>query len=121
MESMVFPNLKEDGTFDIRLEFFPEVFVEKDAVNRWITSWLQENDPWVRRWRGAGDEVAKTDRLRFLDSFVTAPRCVGASSSSVLIRLTGRGSDAYWKDWMVRMIEEITNDLGLRFDRATDN
>jgi hypothetical protein len=117
---MVFPLLRQDGTFDIRLDFFLEHPVERDAVNQWLASWVQRNDPWEREWRGAGGEVVQIDCLRFFDSFLTVPQCISIYASCVSIRLNGRGSDAFWKDWMVRLIEEIVGDLCIRFDRATD-
>ncbi len=118
---MSFPHVRQDGTFDIVLEFSSDRPVERDVVDDWLASWLQANDPWERNWIGAGGEVVKVDRLRYADAFVAAPRIISVAASAISIELIGWGASAYWKDWMVRLIEEAIKDLELKFDRAVDS
>jgi hypothetical protein len=91
-----------------------------EAVTKWIAAWIRANDPWKRKWRGAEGNVVQVETLRYNDSFTALPKCGSAATSGVAIELTGRSQSAYWKDWMVRMIEGAESDLGLRFVRAVD-
>ena len=117
---MTFPHVRQDGTFSVRLEFCSDRSADRHIINEWLASWLRANDPWERTWKGAGGEVVQVDRLHFADAFLASPRCVSATSSYVSIELIGRGSSAYWKDWMVRIIEGVVSDLGFNFIRAVD-
>jgi hypothetical protein len=118
---MTFPRVRKDGTFTTRLEFASSRVFDRHAIDDWLASWIQANDPWERSWRGAGGRVVQVERLRFGDAFPEPPRCSEVTPSSVSIELTGRPARAYyWKDWMVRMIEGAVGELGLRFVRAVD-
>jgi hypothetical protein len=118
---MTFPHVRPDGTFTIRIDFASSRALDEKAVDDWLASWVQANDPWERTWRGAGRRIVQVERLRFGDAFPEPPKCAEVTTSSVSIELTGRATRAYyWKDWMARMIDDAVRELGLEFVRAVD-
>ncbi len=117
-----FPHRKDDGSFSIQLDFESQATVESGRVDDWLRQWLADNSPWIRLWRGAEGKVVKRDTMRFMDAFLREPKCILSKRGCVIIQLDGRSTDLFWKDWMVRMIEDVgAGELGLRFVRARNS
>ncbi len=101
-----FPALRSDGSFSLELIFHTEEAVDYARVVAWLSTWSTANYEWIREWRGAMHQVVKTDVLLWSRTFSRRPNVAVVTDDSVIIRLDVMPGAAFWKDWMVKLVEE---------------
>ena len=105
-----FPKRREDGTFTVDLLFSVTAPVSDDEVDTWLGAWAERNHTWVRNWH-AGGKVVSTDTLKLLEAFSRAPYRVATSEPFFVIRLHGTPNAPFWRDWVARIVTELTQDF----------
>ena len=116
-----FPARRPDGTFSIELLLESDHPLDREAVEDWLTRWCSANREWVRKWHGPGHQIVKTDMLRLSDAFIRDPWLEALTGNAISFRLEGTAEAPFWKDWMVKLVEDATESFpGLEFERAKD-
>jgi hypothetical protein len=106
MNKAKFPVRKTDGSFcvEIGLSAAPGAIMEFSArVQTWIlTDWMPYNSIWKREWR-TGNNLQTVDEqvLNFEDEFIGAPEVIGFETSVLQLRVFGKASAKFWKDWLI--------------------
>jgi len=117
-----FPRKRQDGTFSVDVVFASAAPPSRGEVVEWLQEWISSNGVWIREWRGAGDQVVQTDTLRFAEAFLANPRPVQWGDGEYVVRLDGTSVAPFWKDWMVRLVGDVTARFpALTFQTARDS
>src|SRR4051812_13579185 len=98
----IFPKVREDGTFCVRVVLS---IATQDAaglradLQRWMSKWGQDKEVWERQWRSG-----RMERLLYSDDFKAAPTIEISDASELHLRVEGTSSARLWKDWLVSRI-----------------
>ena len=116
-----FPKWRGDGTFSIELLLSMAEPPPGEILDIWLHEWSQRNGTWVRSWQGAAGKIVAKDTLQLLEAFQREPYRVASSEPFMVIRLDGTTSAPFWKDWLARLVKEVTAEFpGLTFVKARD-
>ena len=94
-----FPARRADGSFCIEIGLQGTGHIEADVarIRTWISdTWMPGNKTWTRNW-----ESGRVELLQYDDEFSAPPESVAGPNSEVQLRLQGRKTAKWWKDWMV--------------------
>lgn len=96
-----FPMLRPDGSFCVEV-----VLRTKSAhddrltyrLNIWLQNWVSSNRYWC----------FLNEQRDYFDEFYAAPAVISLKEREIRIRLQGKPSAKWWKDWLaLRIIEEL--------------
>lgn len=113
MTEIRFPKLLPDGTFCVEITLTVVTENEHELAQKiqewWVQVWIPNNKTWVRVWEtGPGLTGARTEKLRYDESFLTPPEVSRCGASELRFRLRGTGQSKLWKDWLVwRMMPDL--------------
>lgn len=117
-----FPKKRPDGSFSVELSFGMKGTLNSHRIAAWLADWSATNSEWVREWRGAAHAVVETDVLRWSDAYVRGPTITSITTEGIVIRLDARPDAPFWKDWMVRLIEDFVSEFPeLKFEGAVES
>lgn len=113
MTKVNFPKKYADGSFCVEIRLGVTDIRQASlgsTIQDWINvSWMHNRSTWKRQWR-TGPEQAVTEEqiLHYQDEFITPPEVVACDGSELRLRLFGRQSAKFWKDWLVsRLIPDL--------------
>jgi hypothetical protein len=100
-----FPARKADGSFcveigvqmtDLQIDFV-------SCVQTWINdAWMPQHGTWTREWKtGSNLATRQVQELRYDDEFMGPPEVAAGSASELQLRLRGKKTAKFWKDWVV--------------------
>jgi hypothetical protein len=113
MSPAQFPARSADGTFCVVIGVEMSGSVQGDLVPRiraWISdAWMPGNATWAREWRTGSDlATSRVEELHFNDEFTGPPEVSAGSTSELQLRLRGKKTSKFWKDWLVlRLVPEL--------------
>ena len=103
MASPAFPKRRNDGTFEILISI--EVSSKIPNLKGWVTEWVRTASPWNRTWSSGFSE--RTEVLAWNDAYETGPTIETNTDELVELKVRGRAAAPFWKDWMVRFVDEL--------------
>ena len=102
------PKRRGDGTFTLRAHFrvlAPNPSAAVALVRDYVSAWVRTNPIWMRVWR---ENVIREERLELANEFSNDPRVeAGVSGDRFAIVFAGKSEAIMWKDWVVRLVDEI--------------
>ena len=118
MRQPSFPRRDGDGTFVVRILFAVSGADDRlpALVRDYLSAWIAANRTWTRIWRS---DVIEVEQLVFERDFQQDPTLERSEDGSVLsVVLRGRAEALRWKDWAVRLVEELVSVFReLKFER----
>ncbi len=105
-----FPRRRTDGSFcvDVAFDLRGEPQTAGSRAEEWLKEWVGENRVWPMRRLSTGG--ARMERYDYMDDFLGAP-CVVVAPDSVILRFEGKPGARKWKDWVARIITELSRDV----------
>jgi hypothetical protein len=122
MNRAKFPARKDDGSFCVEIGLSVVRAGDnnlKSNIRDWIAAdWMPRNLVWKREWRTGGSLGTISEQaLNYQSEFMGAPEIVGYDASVLQIRVVGRESAKFWKDWL---ISRFLPDLKAKFPEVGD-
>ena len=93
------------GTFRVRVSFVVSSVRDLDA---WFANWLSAANPWKRNWQSGGSETEEV--LVWSDAYLGVPSIASQTLDGFELELQGRAGSEFWKDWLVRVIDDFCRD-----------
>lgn len=108
-----FPRLNTDGSFTVigtLTADTPSVNALSIELAYWLVSdWMPRNQVWTWSGRtGPGLSVNADKTLHYADDFSAPPEPFSSEGGSLMLRLKGKASSKFWRDWLVlRLFPDI--------------
>jgi hypothetical protein len=113
MSPAKFPARRADGSFCVEIGVQMSGDVKVDLVPRihaWISdAWMPEHKTWTREWKtGSNLATNHVQLLQYDDEFLAPPEVAAGSNSELQLRLRGKKTAKFWKDWLVsRLVPDL--------------
>lgn len=110
MNKVKFPKRHSDNSFCVEVILSitteePEVLLQH--IQNWAFDWIKENQVWVRKW-SSGEE----EQLYYEQEFKREPYPVFCNATELRMRLDGKPTAKWWKDWLVlRILYDLKTDF----------
>lgn len=106
MNEAKFPRRNDDGSFCIEIGLKVASYGVGDLrtrVQTWIAGdWMPRNRVWKREWKtGADLAITREQLLNYEAEFEDAPKVVSCDLSGLRIKIAGRASARFWRDWLI--------------------
>lgn len=112
MRRAIFPARKPDRSFCVEISFLVAGNLHSDLALRiqaWICDdWMPRNHTWTREWEGAGGKISRVEVLHYDSEFMAPPEFVLIGDRELQLRLRGKKTAKFWRDWVVsRILTEL--------------
>jgi hypothetical protein len=116
-----FPKIYPDGSFCVEIRLAVTDTRQGSlgsTMQDWINeSWIHDRSTWRRQWRTGPDQAVTEEQiLHYQDEFRKPPE-VALDGSELRLRLLGKQSAKYWRDWLV---SRLIPDLKAKFPELGD-
>ena len=106
MADLVFPSKIGDQPIAVVVNFSTGNDSIVSLVSDYLKAWTRVNKVWTRIWRS---NVVWEEQMEFDADFSSDPRVIrGKAPGLFSIVLDVRPHSNRWKDWMVRLVDEIS-------------
>jgi len=79
-------------------------------IDAWISdAWMPRNATWTREWKtGSNLATTRVEELKYDDEFTGPPEVAAGPTSELQLRLKGKKTAKFWKDWLVsRLVPDL--------------
>jgi hypothetical protein len=106
MADLVFPSTTGDQPITVVAKFSTRNDSIVSLVSDYVKAWTRANKIWTRIWRS---NIVWEEKLELDTDFSSDPRVIqGTLLGSFSIVLEVRPHSSRWKDWMARLMGEIS-------------
>ena len=120
MTDAAFPTRNRDGSFCVEVSL--RVVGDDDEalgarIQQWfLREWLPRHQTWEREWK-TGARLTATSRqsLHYSEAFEGPPEIVSCTGGRLSLRLIGKNSARFWRDWLV---SRVLPDLRMQFPQV---
>jgi hypothetical protein len=112
MSSAKFPARTADGSFCVEIGV-QMTGGQADLVLRvraWLNdTWMPRHVTWTREWQtGSNLATTQAQELHYDDEFTGPPEVAAGPTSELQLRLRGKKTAKFWKDWLVsRLVPDL--------------